>query len=348
MESPRSDRNAFLYGAWYCAGWAHDLGRDMVSRTMLEIPVLLFRKEDGTPVATKDECPHRFAPLSMGRIQGDRVICGYHGLSFSADGGCDDPRYPEKGRKGPALRTFPIVERHNILWIWMGEPAVADPACIPDFGFLQKDELPKFFGYTHVNANYQLEADNLLDLSHLDYVHASTIAQDMSRFGAFSVESDGDRVSTSLRAEGAPMPALWSHYFPGAELADCWMDVHWRPASAIVIDTGTKLAGAPRDEALGTLQAHFATPETRYKTHYFWSITTHPALGPNIDLVLQDTLRAFESEDQPMIEAVQRRMGEDDFWRKGPLILPADGGGVRARRILERLIKLEMEAEAMS
>lgn len=342
MENLKSERSPFLYNAWYCAGWAKELGSEMIARTLLEIPVLLYRDNEGTAVAVKDECPHRFVPLSMGHIDGDHVVCPYHGLRFAPDGSCDDKRVSQKGRQGPCLRTFPLVEQNNVLWIWMGDAALADPADIPDYGFLADEARPKFFDYTHVSANYELEIDNLLDLSHLDYVHKATIAQDISHVGKFEVQQEGNRVGSIWRADSVPRPKLWEPFFPGDDVRlDMWMDMYWQPGAAMMLDTGTKAAGAPNEGAHGTLQAHFPTPETRNTTHYFWAVTKNADHGVPIDLLHDGTRQAFEGEDQPIIEAVQQRMGSDDFWKKQPIILEEDGAAIRARRVLDQLIKRE-------
>lgn len=336
-------RQPFLLNAWYCASWSHDLAEAFVARKILDIPILLYRRSDGSAVALKDECPHRFAPLSMGKRDGDDVVCGYHGLRFTAEGLCSDERYSERGRSRACLRAFPIVEQQNIVWIWMGDPALASDTPVPDYPFFDKPERPQIFGTTYVKANFELESDNLLDLSHLDYVHTATIAQDLSKVGTFSVEQDGHRVASLWRAVGVKVPDLWRAFFPEDELrVDTWMDMHWSAPCHLMLNTGIKPSGAPADAAIGTLQAHLATPETEFTTHYFWGVTLHPAMAPIMEQVRQGTIAAFEVEDRPMIEAVQQRMGQTDFWKKQPIILVEDGAAVRARRVLDQLIKAEM------
>ncbi|SEJ99001.1 vanillate O-demethylase monooxygenase subunit [Sphingobium sp. AP50] len=344
-----TQRNPYLYNSWYCAGWAHDLGDQLIVRTMLDIPVLLYRTQAGIPVAIKDECPHRFAPLSMGHREGDDMVCPYHGLKFNTQGMCIDARYSDRGREGPCLRTFPLIERQNILWIWMGDPNKADADEIVDYPFFDNPVRLKFYGTTYLNANYELENDNLLDLSHLDYVHRNSIAQDLSLHGAYSAQQDGNCVSSIWYGENVPIADHFLPMFDGEPCqVDTWMKMHWMPASALKLDTGVKRTGAPMSEAIGTLQGHFVTPETATTSHYFWGLTLHPAFAEAGDIVRQATTQAFEDEDRPLIEAVQRRMGKADFWSKRPIILRDDGGAIRARRLLDRLIKAEMSPPVLS
>ncbi len=133
----------------------------------------MFRRSDGTPAAILDRCPHRFVPLSMGKRVDDTIQCGYHGLRFDGSGACVDAPHDDDSQKARAcIKGYAVVERHKWIWIWMGEASEANPDLIPDFGFF--DDTEKFTccqGYTHMAGNYQLISDNLLDLSHIHYLH---------------------------------------------------------------------------------------------------------------------------------------------------------------------------------
>src|SRR5215469_11599016 len=156
----------FIKNCWYVAGWASEVPQDtFFSRTLLSIPVVLWRKqEDGKVIAFEDRCCHRGAPLSKGRREGDCVRCMYHGLKFDATGACVE--VPGQDRIPPRMKvkSFPVVERHKWLWIWMGDPAKADPSLIPDTRWLDDPAWASLEGYTHYETNYILIADNLLDL----------------------------------------------------------------------------------------------------------------------------------------------------------------------------------------
>jgi len=155
----------FLQNAWYVAAWSSELGDDPIGRYFLDQPVVMYRDSARRPVALTDRCPHRFAPLHLGRVQGDRIACGYHGLVFSSDGRCVHTPHGDNTIPAKAdLRSYPVVERDGVIWIWMGNPASADPSQIIDTHFMVDPGFAPVAGYLHVKANYQLIIDNLLDL----------------------------------------------------------------------------------------------------------------------------------------------------------------------------------------
>ncbi|HWT35117.1 MAG TPA: Rieske 2Fe-2S domain-containing protein, partial [Paraburkholderia sp.] len=154
----------FLRNAWYVAAWDAEVTRALMSVTILGEPVVLYRREDGAPVALEDACPHRKLPLSMGRLIGDHVECGYHGLTFDCEGACvrapGSPRIPP----GAKVRSYPLAERYGLLWIWMGHAEEADPSTIvqidewgdPAWGVNRGDAMT-------VACHYLYVTDNLLD-----------------------------------------------------------------------------------------------------------------------------------------------------------------------------------------
>ena len=122
----------YLYDAWYVAAWDHELSEGALARTLLEQPVVLFRTASGRAVALEDRCCHRLAPLSLGKVIGEEIQCGYHGLKFDSTGACTE--VPSQTRVPPdaRVRSYPVVERHCWIWIWMGDPDAADDTLIPD------------------------------------------------------------------------------------------------------------------------------------------------------------------------------------------------------------------------
>lgn len=334
----------YLKNCWYAAAWSAELTDGPIARTYLEVPIVLFRKGDGTIGALHDRCPHRFAPLSMGKIGEGRIECPYHGLTFAMDGTCIDARFNAIIRNNSRLRSFPVIERGKAVWIWMGKPDRADPALLPDFAFFDDPALASIHGYTHVKANYQLEVDNLMDLSHIDFVHAATISGGVMKHATRDVRQVGNTVHFDTLCAAVPcLPNFEPYIRPHGQLTDHWLDLRWEAPGNILLDLGVTLAGRSRAEGYTTLQGHFLTPETATSTHYFWGLA-RPDGGepPEFDAMMKDlTRRAFEDEDLPMIEAAQQRMGGDDFWANRPVIFPEDAGAVRARRVLEKLIAKE-------
>ena len=165
----------FLRNYWYVAALDDEVRERPLGRTILGEPVVLFRAANGTLHAFEDRCAHRRLPLSMGKVIGDALQCHYHGLRFDGSGKCVRVPGQEHIPQNARVRTYPVVERHRWIWIWMGDPALADPAQICDFHWLQDPDWGAKPSYLHVEANWQLVVDNLLDLTHLAFVHETTI-----------------------------------------------------------------------------------------------------------------------------------------------------------------------------
>jgi phenylpropionate dioxygenase-like ring-hydroxylating dioxygenase large terminal subunit len=168
----------FLRNAWYAAIWSSDLAERPVARTVIGERLVLFRGASGRAAALADRCCHRAAPLSKGAVVGDTLRCGYHGLRFDENGRCVEVPIQAQIPAGAAVPSYPIVERHNVVWVWMGDRARVDPAKIPDLPWLDSPDWTTTPGYLHVDANAQLLIDNLLDFTHVPYVHPGTLAGD--------------------------------------------------------------------------------------------------------------------------------------------------------------------------
>ena len=164
-----------LRNQWYCAAFGHELKREPLARMFLGEPVVMYRTGDGTPVAFEDRCCHRRAPLSRGKVEGDNLRCGYHGLLYDPAGRAIWAPGQDRLPAGARVRSFPIVEKHGWLWIWMGDPALADPKAAPNYDKYDHLEWASYDQLLPVKANYFLVVDNLLDLSHLPFLHAATI-----------------------------------------------------------------------------------------------------------------------------------------------------------------------------
>lgn len=169
----------FLFNAWYVAGWSNDLQPgERHSRTFLNQPVVLFRTEQGRAVALEDRCAHRAVPLSAGEVAGEAIRCAYHGMEYDAAGLCIrvpcQDRIPAKAR----VRSYPVKEQDALIWIWMGDVDKADPGTIPRHAFHNDPAWSWRSAHYEVNGNWQLLIDNLMDLSHLPYIHPHTIGGD--------------------------------------------------------------------------------------------------------------------------------------------------------------------------
>ena len=338
----------FIHQAWYCAAWDHEISRKPIARHILGTPVLLFRKEDGQAVAMGDRCPHRFAPLSAGEVVGDQIRCAYHGLVFDSTGACVHNPHGD-GMIPPMARvpSFPLVERQHALWIWMGDPAQADPDQIVDLELIGAADHPFLSGYIRMDVHYMLVTDNLLDLTHAPYLHGADIApQTTSREAKF--DTGENWVASTYLSRAAPTPGLQRPFFD-ADVGDHHTRMRWTaPGTLRQFLAMTDVGHAPEEGAVST-NVHLLTPETENSTHYFWGTARNRRVG---DVAIDERIRAmvhkaFVTEDEPMVAACRDYMGQNDLMALRPVVLQTDVAAIRARRIVERLFKHENAARAV-
>lgn len=340
----------FLNNAWYVAAWDDEVsGEALFHRRILNQEILLTRDSAGVVHAMRDRCPHRFAPLHLGARHGDVIECAYHGLRFGLDGRCVLNPHNDQGQipAGAIVQSYPIVAKQMLLWIWMGDAAIADPAAIPDFQGLDEDRYAINRGYMHTPANYEFMTDNIMDLGHIEFLHQGLLGSEAVRRARTEVRQDGNTVYSHrlTNAETLPPPLDFTFGTNGAAV-DRWLDVRWTPPAAMQLVIGVTPTGEPERIGRETPGVHLMTPETETSTHYFWSNSRD---FNRDDTVLHEQLDqglryAFEHQDKPMIMAQHAAMEGADFWELRPVILEGDAGAVRARRILRKLIRDEMAA----
>jgi hypothetical protein len=247
-----------------------------------------------------------------------------------------------------------------MLWVWLGQAALADASLIPDYSFHNDKNEPGWpiFGYTHVKSNYEVETDNLMDLSHLEMVHSRSFGgRGYFYKGAFQLVDRGSEIHANWWIPNVP------HLNPvdaagtlgtATTRMDHYLDMRWNAPSAMRLHTGfiplgefSNRAEGLREDVPGQFTSHILTPETATTTHYFWSGNNPNDLTAGVPpLEMKELLRtAFEVEDKPLLEVVQQNM-EDDFWKMKPAILPTDAGGVRARRRLAKMIAEERKSRS--
>jgi phenylpropionate dioxygenase-like ring-hydroxylating dioxygenase large terminal subunit len=348
---------AFLRNTWYVALWSQDLAPEqMVARKFLNEPIVLFRQADGKVVALADACAHRFAPLSMGKIvKGTHLRCGYHGLEYDATGKCVfNPHGNERIPPALKVRSYPVVEKHSMIWIWMGEKA-ADPSLIADFSILDPDptKVVSKRDWLLMQASYDLINDNLMDLSHTAITHDGILGTEHTVKGNVTIEQIGSTVKAGRSLKNVPAPGLYDlMYKNDGRQVDFWQDIRWDAPGCMIIDSGVTEPGAPRERGSGIYGMHFLTPETETTTYYlFCAVRFNPIswgqpLDDEIRTKLSDLRRyAFEEQDQTIIVGQQRNVLGHRKSDK-PVLLEIDAGPARYKRVLEALIKREQEAAA--
>lgn len=338
----------FLHNTWYVAALATEVDTDrLFTRKLLKTSVLIYRKADGSAVAMQDRCPHRFAPLSLGKKIGDEVQCPYHALRFNADGRCTHSPHGDGTVPARAcVRTFPLVERYGLLWIWMGDAARADANTIPRYELLDNPPSTAVgYGYMHMAANYELIVDNVMDLSHVDHVHGPLL----NTAGKLSpqkppVTEDGDSVLVRWEWQQHPPMGLFAPLLPDpAEPAEQFVQVKWTAPSHMFLTVGAVQGTREREKGLISWDFHLLAPETESTTHYYFvSLRNFMVESAEFnEMKLKNMIDTFKAEDEPLIAAVQAEMGNADFWSLRPALLSCDPAPVKARRRLQKLIDEE-------
>lgn len=341
---------AFLKNGWYAAAYSREIKEKPLRRIILGEAVVLFRDGEDKPAALEDKCPHRFAPLSKGYVIEGELQCPYHGLRFGRDGACAYNPHYDALPKAAKVRSYPVMEKYGVLWLWPGDPDQVDPSKLPDFSFLEQPGFKAVSGYLHIKGNYQLVVDNLLDLTHAPYLHSAFAIPGMS------TEERLKNTKTELvREEARIIAKRWRLNFPpngptrnlfgfDDERMDSRSHMHWHPPSLIYFDAGASRLGETEEKGLCLPAMHAITPETDTTCHYFFSQARNMKLNdPSVDEKLFAILEnAFRYEDEPMIEAQQEAMGDvADIMDLNPVLLRTDAAPLEARRILTRLIEAE-------
>lgn len=316
-------QTAFIKNCWYVAAWSHEIGAGtLLGRTITGVPLLMWRDNDGNIVVFEDRCCHRGAPLSLGRREPAGVRCMYHGMLFDSTGKCID--IPSQEFIPPAARvgTYPVMERHRWIWVWMGEPSRADPALIPDTHYLDDPGWRGTPGYMHYPTHYLLIADNLLDFSHLAYVHEKTLGGSASYARVrpkVTPTPRGIRVERWLLGdEPAPFLAGLKSW---QGKVDRWNIYDFVLPGVLLMDSGSAPAGTGAPEGRRVDAAEFfgcqaITPETQHSSHYFFQQSHSFALeDPKVTQGLRDAVLAGFKEDYDMIVAQQRVLDLDPDFR---------------------------------
>lgn len=338
---------AYVKNAWYVAGWGREFTHEITRVTILEEDIAMYRASSGAVVALEDMCPHKLLPLSKGRLVGDDVQCGYHGLTFNCEGDC--VRVPGQSNipRTAKVRAYPVHEKYNIVWIWMGDPDLADISTIfnlPVFGETgwaahQGDAL-------HLKSNYLNVADNLCDPAHVSFVHPTTLGNPESEdIPIDSVQREDGTIMTWRWVRDAPPIGFFQQYGGFSGNVDRWHYYSMHLPSTAVIDFGSAdvadgLDEESRDEGVRIYALHFLTPVNANYTIDRWMHIRNRMVDDETAGEQMDKLFRFAfSEDKEVLEAideVERKVGERKRVR-----LAIDKGANLYRLSIDRLIAAE-------
>lgn len=336
----------WIRNAWYVAAWDGEVGREPLARTLLGVPVMLYRKLDGTVLAMRDACPHRLLPLSMGIKEGDSIRCRYHGLKLGPDGCAEEmPIRTDKVNRSVCAEIYPVVERHRFVWIWLGDKQAADPALIPDLWPCSTPGWVFDGGYDPVGCDYRLMVDNLMDLTHETYVHSGSIGQIELMEAPIAFEATENRVFVRRWMPEVDAPPFWALALRQSGKVDRWQICEFVPPSCIMIDVGVAPLGAgatieQHDQGVRGFVIDALTPESETRMHYFWGMARNFAIDdPGFTVRFKAQQGGVFAQDVEVLEAQQRSIGANPDLKLRAYNV--DSGGVRARRLIDRLIAAE-------
>jgi len=344
--------NHFPLNAWYAAAYDVEVGRSLLARTVCNQKLVLYRQTDGRLAALEDACWHRLLPLSLGRLEGDEVVCGYHGLVYNAEGRCTHMPSQETINPAACVRRFPVAQKHRFVWIWPGDPALADEALIPDLHWNHDPEWAGDGKMIRVKCDYRLVVDNLMDLTHETFVHGSSIGNRAVAEAPF-VATHGERTATVTRwMENIEAPPFWAGQIQQARgytgPVDRWQIIRFEAPCTVAIDVGVAPTGTgalPRDggdrsQGVNGMVLNTITPETDNTCLYFWAFARNYCLGEQrLTHQLREGVAGIFREDELVLEAQQKAIEEHPDHKFYNLNI--DAGAMWARRLIDKLVEAE-------
>ncbi|KAA0914572.1 aromatic ring-hydroxylating oxygenase subunit alpha [Psychrobacter sp. ANT_WB68] len=341
----------FPKNCWYVACTPDEFNKKPLGRQICGENIVFYKGKYGV-AAVEDFCPHRGAPLSLGYVEDGLLVCGYHGLKMGSDG--KTVAMPGQRVRGfPCIRNYPVVERYGFVWVWTGDPELADTAKIPELEWANNPEWAYDGGLFHINCDYRLMIDNLMDLTHETYVHTSSIGQEEIDEAPVHTTSEEDMVVTSRFMDNVLAPPFWQAALRANNLADDvpvdrWQICRFTPPSHVMIEVGVAHAGKGGYEAdpefkVSSIVVDFITPETETSIWYFWGMARHfKPEDEKLTKQIREGQHHIFSEDLEMLERQQLNLLA--YPERKLLKLNIDTGGVRSRRILDNMLKEEQQS----
>lgn len=330
----------FVTDAWYVAAFADEVTRTPLARRVLGLPLVLLRRTDGGPMVLEDRCPHRSMPLSRGSVDGDTLVCAYHGARFGCDGVCIQVPSQPVVPPGARVRALPAQQRGPLVWVWMGAAAPdvepPHPAWMDDAAWVASQQR------LHLRASYVRLHENLLDLTHLSFLHARTFGTPDYASAPYETAIDEARGHFSLTRSVMPtrLPPVWGRP-TGLEGVDAARIASSTFVSPALHEVHVRFHACDRPAAeqppLAIRTAHIVTPETATSTHYFVRHARNFAQADEgiTDFMHQQLLAAFQ-EDIDGLEAIESNLAAYPGGSAMEISFQADKPSLAMRRWLQR------------
>lgn len=337
--------STFARNQWYVAAYAREVGRDLLARTVLGEPLALYRTEAGEAVILADRCVHRRFPLTESRLEGDTVVCGYHGFTYDSTGACvfvpGQTRIPRTAK----VASYPVVEQDSFVWVWIGEADRAQTTPVPRAPWLDDPAYTTVSGMEPLAARAGLLVDNLMDLSHETYLHGGYIGTPEVANTPVTTEVDDQRgvVYVSRHMEDAECPPFYSESTGLQGRITRWQDIEYHPPCLYLLHSRVAPAGVlppaegPDDAAFHVEVVYAITPSTEHSTYDFWAVARDFALGDEaVSDFLRDSNRTVVLQDVQALDVLEKVIASEPPGYQ-ELSINIDTGGLAARRILARM-----------
>jgi phenylpropionate dioxygenase-like ring-hydroxylating dioxygenase large terminal subunit len=346
----------FARNQWYVAAYGREVARpEILARTVCGEPLALYRTEAGEAVALADRCVHRRFPLTESRIEGDDVVCGYHGFTYDPTGACvfvpGQARIPRTAR----VASYPVVEQDSFVWVWIGEPDRADASLVPRAPWLDDPRYTTVCGMEPLQARAGLLVDNLMDLSHETYLHGGYIGTPEVANTPITTEVDDEAgvVYVSRHMDDADCPPFYAQSTGLQGRITRWQDIEFHPPCLYLLHSRVAPVGVlppeqgPDDAAFHVEVVYAITPSTADHTYDFWAVARDFALGDEaVSQFLHDSNRTVVLQDVTALDVLEKVLqSEPDGYQE--LSINIDTGGLAARRIISRMVDAGQPAPAV-
>ncbi|MER7807512.1 aromatic ring-hydroxylating dioxygenase subunit alpha [Streptomyces sp900116325] len=341
---------SFARNQWYVAAYGSEIGRELFTRTICGESILFWRTEAGEVTAMADRCVHRRFPLSEkpSRLEGDTVVCGYHGFTYGADGVCVSVPGQKRVPRTARLTSYPVAEQDSFVWVWIGDHDQADESSIPRAPWLDSPAYTTVCGMEPLAARYGLLVDNLLDLSHETYLHGGYIGTPEVAETPITTEVDEKAgvVHVGRHMDDAACPPFYSESTGITGRITRWQDIEYHAPCLYLLHSRIAPVGTPGPHTDGSdpdafhVEVVYAiTPETEHSTHDFWAVARDFALeDQKVSDFLRENNRTVVLQDVVALDTLERVIASEPAGTQ-ELSINIDTGGLAARRILKRMVE---------
>ena len=335
----------FVRNSCYVAGWSNEFSEGLFPLEITGQRLVLFRGASGKLSALEDRCPHRLLPLSKGKQVGDTIQCGYHGMTFNGAGACVRVPGQDNTPERANVHSFPVEERHGVVWVWMGEPSLADTSKIFDIPEMSDASWHMHHGgHLHINAHYLNVAENLVDPAHVSFVHPTTLGNAASENVPVHVATEGEIIRAWRWIRNSPPIGFFKEFGGFSGDVDRWhyYDLHL-PSTAVIdfgsIDSAENCPEDERNRGVRVFAIHFVTPINEDETVDHWMHIRNTAAEQSANAKIDGLLEIAFAEDKAILEAVHEEEKRPQTRR--PVRIAIDKGPTVYRKRIREMIEAE-------